>query len=481
MFPFREIIYIFWILLSFQGNTLAFFFPTPQSGVMFFIFEFVLIIIQIYTTFIVLGSIAVFHRCVNIEEYPRSSSYTLAYTTFFFNPVKGFKEIKTSTKFEPEVSIIICSKDEEENISKVLTSLIAVDYPKDKYEIIVVDESKDKTPEIVRKFIQGCEAPKIRMLNRFELPLKPEKFNPVAYGISLAVKEAKNEYIIVTEADCVVPKQYIRRMVHPYLELRIACAGSHAVFTGNSLIEQLLRLDLCGYVYFGAVAVDAVRHSDLWGIKNWKLGGGCWGGSLSFLKSIFNEIEGYKDIEEIGIQDIALTNKILLKSDKKMRMVLDQDAKVESPAETSWKRGIMQRLRWFIGSNQVAYNLNIQFLIAQFFWFFFPFIAETGCIIIMILSFTPLLPTPAVYGPILSTIFPPSMFFLQNLNFWLALFGLIFFLVFRYVTLYQITHYERLLKNYKVGILTWILFPFWMYLIEWLMLIAVFKKKYKWK
>ncbi|MHA1146266.1 MAG: glycosyltransferase, partial [Candidatus Helarchaeota archaeon] len=83
-------------------------------------------------------------------EFPRESSSALAVTTFMLNPRKGFQELRHGIKFEPEVSVIVCTKNEEKNIATVLSSLLAVDYPKDKYEILIVDESKDRTPEIVR-------------------------------------------------------------------------------------------------------------------------------------------------------------------------------------------------------------------------------------------------------------------------------------------------------------------------------------------
>ena len=53
----------------------------------------------------------------------------------------------------PPVSIIVTTKNEEDNIRKCLESMFAQTYPKDKLEIVVVDNfSTDKTPQIVKKF-----------------------------------------------------------------------------------------------------------------------------------------------------------------------------------------------------------------------------------------------------------------------------------------------------------------------------------------
>ncbi len=49
----------------------------------------------------------------------------------------------------PIVSVIVVTRNEEKNISRCLESLIAQDYPKDRYELIVVDgASTDRTQRI---------------------------------------------------------------------------------------------------------------------------------------------------------------------------------------------------------------------------------------------------------------------------------------------------------------------------------------------
>ena len=50
------------------------------------------------------------------------------------------------------VSIVVITYNEEKNISGCLSSLLKVDYPKNKYEILVIDASTDKTFDIASKF-----------------------------------------------------------------------------------------------------------------------------------------------------------------------------------------------------------------------------------------------------------------------------------------------------------------------------------------
>ena len=67
-----------------------------------------------------------------------------------------FKEGKRiNLKSFPYVSIIVAAHNEEKNISRTINSLLALNYPKDKFEIIVVnDQSTDDTVNVVKKFKQ---------------------------------------------------------------------------------------------------------------------------------------------------------------------------------------------------------------------------------------------------------------------------------------------------------------------------------------
>ena len=58
-----------------------------------------------------------------------------------------------NTSFTPLVSVVITTKNEEANIENCLRSIYAQNYPKECFEVIVVDtQSSDRTQEIARKF-----------------------------------------------------------------------------------------------------------------------------------------------------------------------------------------------------------------------------------------------------------------------------------------------------------------------------------------
>lgn len=64
------------------------------------------------------------------------------------------------TSSKPVVSVVVTTKNEEKNIGRCLESITKQTYPKEKIEIIVVDNnSTDRTKEIVEKFIKKIDFP----------------------------------------------------------------------------------------------------------------------------------------------------------------------------------------------------------------------------------------------------------------------------------------------------------------------------------
>src|ERR1043166_7898532 len=56
----------------------------------------------------------------------------------------------------PLVSILVPARNEEANIERCLSSILSMDYPKDKYEVLIGDDaSSDNTATVVEKFIGG--------------------------------------------------------------------------------------------------------------------------------------------------------------------------------------------------------------------------------------------------------------------------------------------------------------------------------------
>ncbi|MDD5145567.1 MAG: glycosyltransferase family 2 protein [Candidatus Pacebacteria bacterium] len=103
------------------------------------------------------------------------------------------------TKF---VSIIIPCRNEEKYIEKCLNSVISQDYPKENFEILVIDgASEDKTKEIVKNYIAKYSF--IQILDN------PNKFTP--FGLNIGIRASKGKIIIRMDAHAGYEKDYISK------------------------------------------------------------------------------------------------------------------------------------------------------------------------------------------------------------------------------------------------------------------------------
>lgn len=138
----------------------------------------------------------------------------------YFN-TKKTKENKENKDFEPQVSIVIPTHNEEMIISKRIDNLLGLDYPKEKLEIIFVDDSTDSTDKIIEKYS--------RKFSHIHLI----KFNQrMGYSPSMIAgcEAASNEIIVYTEASAFMDAQAIRKLVRHFRKANIG------LVTGRSVI-----------------------------------------------------------------------------------------------------------------------------------------------------------------------------------------------------------------------------------------------------
>ncbi|HET8686595.1 MAG TPA: glycosyltransferase, partial [Methanosarcina sp.] len=113
----------------------------------------------------------------------------------------------------PFVSVIVGIRNEEKFIEECIESLLNLDYPRNSYEIIIVDGmSTDKTRDIVQKY------PVKLLLN--------ERKN-VAAARNLGVKNAKGELVAFTDGDCKVDPQWLKALIHEMQDApdEVVCFG----------------------------------------------------------------------------------------------------------------------------------------------------------------------------------------------------------------------------------------------------------------
>ena len=127
----------------------------------------------------------------------------------------------------PFVSIVVPVYQAEETIERCLQSLLAQDYPEHRREILIVDNnSRDRTPELVKKY------PVKRLF---------EKSQGVCYARNRGLAEAQGELLAYTDSDCFAEKDWISRLVEAFNEEGIGGVGGHVEpYPSNNIIEKYI-------------------------------------------------------------------------------------------------------------------------------------------------------------------------------------------------------------------------------------------------
>ena len=109
----------------------------------------------------------------------------------------------------PAVSLLIAARNEEKNLPKLLTALAKQTYPKDKFEIILLeDRSTDATAEIAKKYQNILPNLTITHIKNVSTGINPKK-----NALQIGINQSKFDWLLLTDADCVPPENWIQSMM----------------------------------------------------------------------------------------------------------------------------------------------------------------------------------------------------------------------------------------------------------------------------
>jgi len=249
----------------------------------------------------------------------------------------------------PTVSVIIPVHNESRRMESLLQSLEAQDYPTPEY-IFVDDRSMDNTVEILAQFA-GKQGPAVKIITLRENPGP----NCKQYALARGIEASSGEYLIFTDADCIVPPFWIRGMV------RRLSAGK----VGAAIGPVLKRLGGKGFFHLYQCYEHGVRYVYLAGAVGLGAAGGGFGNNIIMSRACLDAVGGYDEVPPSPTEDAALISKIRSSTDYKIRAALGPDVHVITQGEDTWKDLISQTLRWNNGglfSPDPATRLNYNFL-----------------------------------------------------------------------------------------------------------------------
>jgi len=262
--------------------------------------------------------------------------------------IYGFTKVNTieylglepKTKF----SIIVPFRNEAENMPKLLNSFSKLNYPNDLFEVVLVDDASD-----CRLQIADCRF-RISIIDNIRVSNSPKKD-----AISTAIKVVKNDWIITTDADCVVSENWLLALDN-YIQLHpiSMIAGAVTYDCEDSFLHHFQQLDLASLQ--GAT------------IGSFGLGKGfmCNGANFAYTKSFFQELDGFDGNDRIASgDDVFLLQKAMAKFPEKVHYLKSKNNIVITKPLNDWKSLFYQRVRWAskTGSYQSHFGIGLGLIV----------------------------------------------------------------------------------------------------------------------
>lgn len=230
------------------------------------------------------------------------------------------------------VSVIIPVRNEEANIEALLLDLGHQNYPKNLYEVIIVDDrSEDDTALKVQSFSKSAEF----QLKLIQMPLGSST-SPKKAAIETAIQQAKGDFIMATDGDCRVSPGWISTFVSSYEQTNACLISGPVTFNSEEKItDHLQTVEFSSLIGTGASCIQAGYPTM------------CNGANLGYSKKAFIEVGGYEGVREIASgDDEFLMHKISQRYPKGIRFIKNAEAIVKTQAHQTWKGFFNQRKRW---------------------------------------------------------------------------------------------------------------------------------------
>lgn len=258
------------------------------------------------------------------------SIYFIQSIVFIIGTQKKFPKLNEDEL--PVATVIVAARNEEDNIINCMNSLDKLIYPKDKLEIIIVDDnSTDATSTLIDDFIK--DKPKFKKVSA-----KKEfgKLKGKANALANAIEIASGEIILTTDADCCVAQTWAKTIAS-YYQKDVALVNG---FTYQDYFNNFSGIQNLDFIYLLTVASGTIN-------LNKPLS--CIGNNMSYRKSVYDEIGGYQNLPFSVTEDFNLL--FAMHNLKKYKIIypLDKDALVVSKPCSSLKQLYRQKKRWGVG------------------------------------------------------------------------------------------------------------------------------------
>jgi cellulose synthase/poly-beta-1,6-N-acetylglucosamine synthase-like glycosyltransferase len=234
------------------------------------------------------------------------------------------KDYKTS----PPVTVIVPVRNGEQTIQPLLESLQKLDYNKNKVEVIVVDgNSTDKTRDIVKQY-------PVKLIN--------EKRKGLNLARNVGIKNGNGEIVAFTDADCIVPSDWITKIVENFKDPKVSCVGGSAKALDSDFVSQYADNSIVRLMPF------FTKREELEKVKPFfRHPAGC---NMAFRRKIAEEVGYFDENIQYGFDEVEFADRVCRAGYK---MVLDPKVSVWHKHRSTLGEFLKQNFQYGKGSGLV--------------------------------------------------------------------------------------------------------------------------------
>ena len=271
----------------------------------------------------------------------------LFYYLFFFSRL-AFSKIKNKEQTqEHPVSVVICARDEAANLAVNLPGVLVQNYRSTHEVLLVNDNSQDET----KYLLEGLHK-QFRQLNVIELKQEAILIPGKKFPLSVGLKTAKYEVVLLTDADCVPASEFwIQKMQEPFQNGVEIALGYGAYHKQKGILNKIIRFDTFhSAMQFLSYAMAGIPYMGV-------------GRNLAYKKELFYRHKGFSSHNHIpGGDDDLFVN--MAANSRNTAVVLDQEAFTLSIPEPNFSRWYKQKTRHY--STARYYKASHRFLLALY-------------------------------------------------------------------------------------------------------------------
>ena len=268
--------------------------------------------------------------------------------------IKYKSQKKTLSQNLPEISIWVACRNEEENIAGCLNSLLQLDYPVKKLQILVGnDQSTDKTAEIAQRFSQ--EHPHIQLVSIVD---NDRGLKAKARVMAQLDQHAVGDYYLITDADVRVKPQWALSMLQ-FLDKNTGVSSGTTMVKSTGTDGWLQEMD---WAYFMGL-LNIISYS---GVPATAVGN-----NMIVRKDAYWQTGGYANIRFSITEDYKLYSEVCAKG-WGWNNVMHPDVLAYSEKTKGFIPLLHQRKRWLSGGKELPWYWWLLFGVYGSFFFLIP-------------------------------------------------------------------------------------------------------------